>query len=358
MPDYDYGNARIKAMKSRLLTPRELDSLLAAGDLQGMIAVLTKTSYQKSVEIALTRTSGMDSIDDAIRSDLENTVGKIRTFYTGSTRTMVDIWLRSYDVQNIKTILRGLAKHIPADEIYRSLLPVGSLRFNLLRDMTSLDNPREAIDMLVSLGQPEAEPLVSLRAERPGARPYEFELALDHWHYRQARRSLQGSNRTEEALYHALAFEADMANILTALRFARQPAELESLYEKFKERQVDRLFVGPGHISFELLAAAAGRNSVAVAVETLSDTPFGPYLEKGLRRFRSSDRLSDIEKELRTYRLKWMVNQLLRDPLGIGVVLGYTALKTSETGNVRWIARGIELGLAEDVLRDGMEVYS
>ncbi|MEW5940071.1 MAG: V-type ATPase subunit, partial [Chloroflexota bacterium] len=55
MADYDYGNARLRVMKSRLLPRRELDTLADAGGLQGLIAALTKTVYQKSVEAALTR---------------------------------------------------------------------------------------------------------------------------------------------------------------------------------------------------------------------------------------------------------------------------------------------------------------
>jgi len=54
--------------------------------------------------------------------------------------------------------------------------------------------------------------------------------------------------------------------------------------------------------------------------------------------------------------LQWMMNQLTKDPLGIGVVLGYIALKTNEVSNIRWIARGIDLGLKAKVIRDELEM--
>jgi vacuolar-type H+-ATPase subunit C/Vma6 len=84
MADYDYGNARLHVMKSRLLPRRELETLADKGSLQGLIAALTKTVYQKSVEAALTRTTGMQCIDEALRNDLVNTIGQAswsRSFY-------------------------------------------------------------------------------------------------------------------------------------------------------------------------------------------------------------------------------------------------------------------------------------
>ncbi|MFZ5910603.1 MAG: V-type ATPase subunit [Chloroflexota bacterium] len=356
MPDYDYGNARLHAMKSRLLSSRELDMLVNAGSLQGLISSLTKTAYQKAVEGALTRTSGMDCIEDALRSDLENTVGKTQGFYTGSARKMVAIVLRAYDIHNLKAILRGLSKTVLAGEILKSLLPIGELKYNLLRELAGLHTPREAIDALASMGQPIAWPLVTLRTERPGAQLFELELALEQWHYRDARRSLRAENRLDDALANALTLEADLSNALTALRFAKEPAERDRLRDYFSDEHIEHLFIGPGRIPFDMLAETCHRDTVAAAVETLAGTALGPALQAGLERYEQSQRLSDIEKQLKRYRLKWMAGQMVKDPLGIGMLLGYIAVKTNEVGKIRWIAHGIDLGLNAETIRDELEV--
>jgi len=355
MPDYDYGNARLHAMKARLLSSRELDALVNAGNLQGMISLLTKTTYQRSIEIALTRVSGMDSIDDALRNNLEGTIGNIRTFYNGSARKMVGIILRAYDINNLKAVLRGLSKNVPAGEILKSLLPVGELKSNLLRELARLHNPREAIDLLVSMGQPFAWPLINLRAERPGAELFEMELALDRWHYQEARRYLRTVTRLEGTLSKALAFEADLANVLTALRFAEEPAERDLLRDYFGDNEIGCLFIGPGLIAFDVLMDACHRDNVAAAIEVMTGTTLNPALQAGLKKYERTQRLSDVEKQLKCYRLEWMANQLTKDPLGIGVVLGYVALKTNEIGNIRWIARSVDLGLKAEAIREEME---
>jgi vacuolar-type H+-ATPase subunit C/Vma6 len=42
--------------------------------------------------------------------------------------------------------------------------------------------------------------------------------------------------------------------------------------------------------------------------------------------------------------------------LGIGVVLGYIAIKTNEVSNIRWIAHGIDLGLKAETIRNELEM--
>lgn len=356
MPDYEYGNARLRVMKSRLLTTHELESLSGTGSVQGLIAALTKTIYQKAVEAALTRATGMQCIDEALRNDLVNTVGKIKGFYKESAGKLVMIILRTYDIHNLKAILRGLAKNVPAGDILTVLLPVGELSMSTLRELTQLNNPREAIDLLASMGLAFARPLLNARAESPGVELFEMELALDKWYYEEARQTLRSEIGMEDSLAYALALDADLANVLTALRFALDPHEREHLRDRLGTDELKHLFVGPGHISYELLANACRQDTVAAAIETLSGIFFESMLRAGLEAYAHTKRLSDIEKRLRHYRLQWLAGQITKDPLGIGVVLGYVALKVNEINNLRWITQGLSLGLKADAIRAELEM--
>jgi V/A-type H+-transporting ATPase subunit C len=356
MADYDYGNARLHVMKSRLLSNRVLEALADTGSLQGLIAALTKTVYQKSVEAALTRATGMQCIAKALRGDLINTVGKISSFYNESAGKLVAIILRAYDIHNLKAILRGLAKNVPAGDILMTVLPIGELNFGTLRELTQLNNPREAIDLLASMGFSFARPLLNVRAELPNAEIIEKELALDKCYYEEARQTLQSETDMQDALSSALAMDADLTNVLTALRFAHDPHESDHLRDRLGTDQVTDLFIGPGHLPYELLANASQQDTVASAIENFSGTFLEPPLREGLKDYAHSNRLSDIEKHLKHYRLKWMAGKIKKDPLGIGVVMGYAALKVNEVSNVRWIAHGINLGLKPDAIQKELEI--
>ena len=52
MPSYDYGNARLRAMKSRLLSRPEMEALAQVGSVQALINALVKSAYRKAIEEA------------------------------------------------------------------------------------------------------------------------------------------------------------------------------------------------------------------------------------------------------------------------------------------------------------------
>jgi vacuolar-type H+-ATPase subunit C/Vma6 len=131
MAGFDYGNARLHVMKSRLLSRRELEALVESGSLKGLITGLTKTAYRKFIESALARLSGMACIVEALREELIRTVGGIGGFYSEEAAGGVAVVLRRYDVHNLKAILRGLSTNAPPGEILPILLPVGELKYDL-----------------------------------------------------------------------------------------------------------------------------------------------------------------------------------------------------------------------------------
>lgn len=352
---YDYGNARLRAMKSRLLSRQELEILAEVGDLRGLITALTKTTYREPIENALARTSGLDCIHEALRSDLTLTIGKVRGFYSGQSGEMVAIWLRLYDIQNLRAILRGLSRNASPTEILAVLVPVGDLTLEVLSELARAPSPRGAIDLMASLGLPFAHPLLQLRVEKPDAETFEMELALEKWYYRHSFQQLEGRNTVGELLRSALKLEADIANLLTILRFASAPTEREYLSKWVPGGNVRYLLVGPGSLSFDLLERVAEEGNLQSAIEHLEDTPYKRSLRSGLEAYTRSKRLSEFERHLKRYRLEWMTRQITRDPLGIGVPLGYLALKVNEVSNIRHIAYGIVLGLKKEEIKAELE---
>ena len=300
MSDYDYGNARLHVMKSRLLSLQQLRALVEEDSLDGLIAALTQTVYQKSVEAALTRATGLQCIEEALRSDLINTVGKIGGFYRGEAGKLVSTILRLYDIHNLKAILRGLSKNVPAGDMLMILLPIGELDMSTLRELAQLNDPREAIDLLASMGLAFARPLLKVRAELPGAETFEMELALDKWYHEEARQRLRSEKGLIDVLSQALALEADLVNVLTVLRFAQFPDEWREapLRQKLGTEEIKHLFIGPGHIPYGLLESACSRDTIASAIETLSGTFLGSTVQAGFEAYTHSSRLSDIERHL------------------------------------------------------------
>jgi vacuolar-type H+-ATPase subunit C/Vma6 len=153
-----------------------------------------------------------------------------------------------------------------------------------------------------------------------------------------------------------LKVDADLSNLATVLRFAQNPAERDLLRERFEDGDLAHLFLGPGQLPYALLERAGYQDTVEAATALLAGTPYETPLHAGLAEYARSGRLSDMERALRRFRLAWMAGQIPKDPLGIGVVLGYVALKVNEVNNIRWIAQGINQGLPVEAIRAGVEL--
>jgi V/A-type H+-transporting ATPase subunit C len=357
MAEFDYGNARLRAMKSQLLSRHELEALTESGSLQGLISALTKTAYRQSVEAALTHVSGMDCIHEALRNELIATLGKVHSFFHEQAEEFVAIVLRAYDVHNLIAILRGLDKNVPQNEIFSTLLPVGDININLLAELMRASNPRDAIDLSASMNLLIAQPLIRLRIEHPGAETDEMEVALNKWYFTESQQLLSETD-SGDLLSTALKLGADIVNLVTVLRFVHASTERTALRERFGSDDISYLFVGPGFLTFELLEQLSRQGSLSSLLNTLDKSPYGPALTDGQVAFERSSRLSEFEKSLNRYRLNWMWQQITKDPLGIGVFLGYQALKTNEIKNLRWIAQGINSGINADAIMSELEFVS
>lgn len=355
MPNFDYGNARIRAIKARLLSSRDLVDLAGAESINGLISALTKTAYRKPVETALTRSSGLDCVTESLHNDLISALGIVGKFFDGQAGELVAIVLRRYDIDNLKGILRGLSKNIEPKEILSTTMPVGELKTSILDELVRSPDPRAAIDLMAVMGLSFAQPILKLRSEHPGAGIAEMELVLDRWFFQETFHYLEIIRGAGKVLLDAMQLEADLINLGTMVRFVNLPEERKLLQEWLHIDNFQGLLVGPGKLSFRLLTQAAEQDAIEAAIEVLTETLYGPSLTAGFNKFAESALLSDIERQLMHFRLARMSGQITKDPLGIGVLLGYLALKTNEINNIRWIAHGINLGLEADAIRRELE---
>ncbi|HUF39283.1 MAG TPA: V-type ATPase subunit [Anaerolineales bacterium] len=359
MTAFDYGNARLRAMKSRLLDRGRLAMLAEARDLPALIAGLADTPYRPSIEAALTRASGAGVVARALLQDIQATVEKIKRCYPDEAAPALWIILRRYDLHNLKAVLRGLARGAAPDSIAEAWLPPGELGEPVLRDLAGLGDVRHAIDRMATLRLPFSAPLLALRGERPGAGLAEMDRALTRWYFHISKSELAQSGEAAEVLAEDLDWQADIEDLLTMLRFvhpvaSRAAGDSRAAGADGQQGELRRRLLGEGRLPPRVLAAAGAEDSVESAVRSLQGTRYGEALRAGFRRFQVSNRLSDIEVELRGAHLKNRVARFRTDPLGAGVPLGYLALKTNEIAALRWIARGIAAQLPAVEIKAGI----
>jgi V/A-type H+-transporting ATPase subunit C len=343
--DYGYINARMRGMKSRLLTHRELDDLITRPDLESLIADLENSPYKQEIIEAKGHLSGILCVEYALRENFTRTFRKIQDFARQEeAEQYIRIFLHRWDVQNIKTILRGKNIHVTNEEILSCLVPAGELDEATLKELLKQPDVRAVIDFLATWRIRYARPLTESYPEFAKTKDLAIlECALDRYYYTDALESVKAPKYNNKLIRDLLALEIDVVNIKTVLRMVRDrvdpPDALRYLIgggREFDERKLKHL-----------LSLA----TIEEVVKALAATPYRFLADIPEATFRTQ-KISVIEKYLERYLIKKGVGAFLLDPLSVASVIGYFWAKYNEITNIRIISRCKTADISPDHLRE------
>ena len=151
-------------MRRNLLNPSVFETLILKPDVDSIITELANTAYKDEIEKASVQYTGIRCIEVALRRDFSAAFRKILRFMKGDQKEdesekYITILLGRWDVQNIKTILRGKNIHIPSAEILECLVPAGELDETTMVELIKQTDVKAVIDLLATWGISYAKPL-------------------------------------------------------------------------------------------------------------------------------------------------------------------------------------------------------
>lgn len=342
-----YINARVRGMNSRLLPQEKLDSLLLKPDVNAIIAELQKTDYKEDIEKASVKYSGIHCIEEALRLNLIKTFSLLLSFVEGEKyEKYIKIILNKWDIQNIKTILRGKKVHVPFEEVLECVVPAGELDDVTLVELMKQPDVKAVIDLLATWESAYSRILMqnfSMYAETGNLAVLEY--SLDKFYYENAISAISGKSYDDSLVKEMFSTEIDIINIKTILRLIRDKVDIE----EGKSILID----GGKWFEPEELNSLLESQNVDSVVASLDRSPY-EFLMHIQSRSQNGVRISIYERELdRFLTLKGM--RLYRgDPLSISLMLGYVWAKNNEIKNIRIISHGKAAFIPEDELREDM----
>jgi V/A-type H+/Na+-transporting ATPase subunit C len=331
--DYGYINARMRGMKSRLLSHRALDDLILKPDLESLIADLENSPYREDIIEAKGRSSGILCIEAALRQNFIKTFRKIQDIarQEEEAKQYIAIFLHRWDVQNIKTVLRGKNINASAEEILDCLVPAGELDEVTLKELLKQPDVKAVIDLLATWEIRYAKPLTDSFPEFVKTKDLAIlECALDRYYYADALATVKAPTYNNNLIRDLLSLEVDVVNARTVLRMVRDrvdPADAQRYLigggTEFDEKKLRRFLSLP-------MIADVVKALAAKQYRFLADVP-----ESAVR----TQKISVIEKELERFLIKKGVGTFLLDPLSVASVIGYFWAKYNEITNIRIISR-------------------
>ena len=343
MEGFEYGNTRLRAMKSRLIPRQEMLALTEHINIDDFLLGLSRTNYQKSVQRLMAQSSAGEIVSLVLQDHLMESFHKLRSFFSMPEKGWIERFLWHYEVHNIKTILRGVMQHYPVEMIRNSIIPTGLVQEKLLRNLSEFQEAEQVISEVITLGLPYAT--VLLKNHRLGL--IKIEIELEKWYFSTDYWQLNHRKTAVQNLHKIIALEADLVNLLIVTRL-RGDRTLS------KQPYVDH-FVTCGDISIASLNQFVESEDLNQAAAGIHHPVFSKAINQVLEQFNVYANPTDIEKKLRLVRLNWYAQFMRHDPLGLGVPLGYLALKLNEIRNLFWISRGILFKMLPQTIQNNLE---
>lgn len=328
----EYVNARIRAMKSRLLPPSTIESLVLKPDVEGIITELGNTAYREELEKASVQFSGIMCVEVALRWDFTGAFRRILRFMRGDeSEKYIRILIGRWDVQNIKTILRGKNIHVPAAEIHECLVPAGELDETTMIELVKQPDIKAVIDLMATWAIGYAKPLTQNFQEFTEKRDLAvLEYAIDRYYFHHALRAVKGEHYDDCLMREMLMTEIDVTNIKNVLRLIRDNIEAEEA--------AGFIIEGGTVLTPAKLLSMVKTGTLMGAIKALDETPYRFLTDTPEEVFRMQ-KISVFEKELEKYLIRQGVRRFLSDPLSIAIPIAYLWAKYNEVTNIRIIAR-------------------
>jgi len=330
---YAYTAARVRAKRAKLL-PRETYPRMLNMSVTEIARLLQESEYKREIDELGTRYAGIDLIEMALNANLANTYRTMIKITQAGARAVVIAYLRRYDVENIKTVLRAKISGAPATAVEESLVPAGQLPVELFRRM-AMGDLQEAVAAL------EDTPYHEVVAEI-GSKPLHLvEDRLERNYYADLVRAAQGTDNPVVLFNRLVRMEIDIQNLDSLLRLKRDEADPAAILEH----------IIPG--GYEITRADLSRlvaMSWSELVTALEKYSYFEAIRERIARVKEGDTLRDVETTLYKILAERAFSFSAGYPLSVLPIMGYIFAKRIEVDNIRTIARGKTAGLSDEVI--------
>ncbi|WP_455382178.1 V0D/AC39 family V-type ATPase subunit [Salinispira pacifica] len=327
---YADAQANARAGLSELLSEEDWLKVRSAGTLEEIVTHLSATAYGADLSESVTST---DELERRLRRSLSYRTRTPLVFLTGAARDLYATLWRSYELEDLFVLLRGIHNQAPPQTIRASLKPLEGISELDWRALSGAGSIAELVEQLEGSAYGEQYGRVLRQAlgeyQRRGSVAM-LEVAVNIAHYRSLRdlvHSLFGKNRREAI--RIIGFMVDSRLVLWACRY-RTFYDLSA--EEILAATLDRGFaVQPVHLQ---------RLSTSAPVTDVARDIWGtdlPDLEQ-LHSLSARDALVALELLLRRRRHELADGSLSGYTFHLGLLLAFLVLLDDEVGDIITVA--------------------
>jgi vacuolar-type H+-ATPase subunit C/Vma6 len=356
--DYDYLNARVRGMSTRLLTREFYDTVLAAAGerhAEGpgadiLVDTLLATAYGEEVHTAMAERGSLPAalaVETAARRTAHAVLAKLLAIAPQGPRRLLALQLNRWDVANVIALLRGKLAGASPSEVLSAFLPLGELDEVQLEELAAETDIADVADALVTWKHGFAAALRrAIRDCLPRQDRTDMEMAVQRAWFALAFSVIGAADEEQAPLRDILRRQVDLANVLALLDLVRS-----------REKGIPREAPAPipaGTLPHRLLHELSLERTLEAAFEILDTTYFAPAVEKGILGYGQTRSLAVMERFMEAIVIAQGCRLFRQDMLGLALPLGFIWRTYAELLNLRILARGILYRMPATAVREGM----
>ncbi|MCX8174864.1 MAG: V-type ATPase subunit [Candidatus Micrarchaeota archaeon] len=356
---YGYSNARVRAMRTQLLSRRQAEDLLKVKSNAAVAEYLSRTGYRQDFAGLPPALNDEDRVEIAVSRNFARTASKLLRISPKQDRQALLAFLGRYDAHNIKTIILARKLGKKKEETEMLILPAGSITPKEISLMLSAKSPDQLLAEIrstefgqgffssKSIHQLQKSKLRSI-LQNPDEDGLQALLpALDSYYYEVAVSALAQIGKDSPLVARLIRSEIDAKNLMSAMRLKKAGAD---------HKAIAKSMIAGGSLQsqkLEKLASAKGLDEIISQASEffISETGKGEFAE-AQKRFRQDGSLSHFEVVFEHSISRRSLHALRRSQMSLGAIIGFLLLKEEEMNNIRKIVRGKALGLSPEKIAE------
>ena len=338
-------NAKIRGLKSKLLSPEEFNSLVGSKTLQAMIRILGYTDYSRYITKQASMELSERDVDSLLNKAFIDAIESIRTVSPPEIRSLMTVVRSKYEAAALKTLLRLKYSGESLQKALMYVIPIGIFSEKAISDLLSKGTLKAMI---------EAIPDEGYRAVLTSAwRDFErekillpLELSLDYYTFTRMLNSARRILTPEDylSIYNYMGRTIDAINVNIILRgkvFNLNPVEIQ------------KMIVREGrYIKKDSLLAAIRSRNIEDAIKNLMIPPFDYYLSIGWKKYQAKKEFYLIENMLEKSIYDKAKLILGTYPFQIQMPLAFVDLKFYEVNSIKIILVALLEGIPPSTIRE------
>ncbi len=332
---YAMVNAKVRAMRSDLISPNTFQNMMDARNLHDLISRLSHTRLEDVIKqvkeddpVALEKVLFQSEISELL---------KIKKYSKGTPDVLIDIFLQRYEGERLKAILRSWHGKEELDPIY----------YTKIRDTLQVDallSTQTIEEFLYQLNESQfRKPLEAhFQTYKDRKTLFPLELAIDKYVFQQLFDCLKTFDRNDRAIAKRLVgVEIDIKNLDWIGRYRR--------YYKLSSAEIANLLLPNGYRigSSQIQEIMAGKDlfQAIMGLPGLSALSIDKSQDESLA-------FEAMEQFLYKLLYQEAGHAFGQFPFSIGAILGYYYLLKIESKNIKTLLYAKAYGIAESQIQE------